>query len=126
MDESAHGTSGPIEVSYSKFFWATTQNIIDATNELGITVPLDQAAGSPIGGYFCPHNIDPTDASRSSAREAYYNPVQTRSNLHLLTGQSVTKLVVDGANGTAVVTGVEVSSKLRFLNGADIVIVKQH
>ncbi|KAJ4421949.1 hypothetical protein N0V82_003446 [Gnomoniopsis sp. IMI 355080] len=106
-DAAAHGESGPLQVSYSKFFYPDDQNIIDATKELGLTIPVDQAAGSPIGGYFCPHNIDPETVTRSSAREAYYNPVQNRTNLNLITGQQVTKLVIDNSNGTAKVTGVE-------------------
>lgn len=92
-------------------------NIIDATNELGIRIPTDQASGQPIGGYFCPHNIDITNVTRSSAREAYYNTAEARTNLHLVTGQHVTKLVT-GSNSTGgygsssvTVTGVEVSSK---------------
>ncbi|KAJ4387450.1 hypothetical protein N0V93_008042 [Gnomoniopsis smithogilvyi] len=106
-DAGAHGESGPIQVSYSKFFYADDQNIVDATKELGITIPVDQAAGSPIGGYFCPHNIDPETVTRSSAREAYLTPVQNRTNLNIITGQQVTKLVIENTNGTAKVTGVE-------------------
>lgn len=82
---------------------------MNATKELGITIPTDQAAGEPIGGYFCPHNIDPATVTRSSAREAYYNGVANRTNLHLITGEQVTRLIVDATNGTAHVTGVEVS-----------------
>lgn len=87
-----------------------SDNIINATQELGITIPVDQAAGSPIGGFFCPHNINPDGVIRSSAEEAYYDGVKDRTNLHILTGQQVTKLVFDGAvsNGTATVTGIEV------------------
>lgn len=89
-------------------------NIIDATKELGITIPTDQASGEPIGGYFCPHNIDITNVTRSSAREAYYNTAEARTNLHLVTSQQVTKLIT-GSNSTGygassvTVTGVEVS-----------------
>lgn len=136
-DADAHGDSGPIQVTYSPFFYADTrkdqfyqchcrsrakqiitENIVDATKELGLTVPEDQAAGSPIGGYFCPHNIDPTTVTRSSAREAYYNPIQNRTNLNIITGQSVTKLIVENTNGTAVVTGVEVSIFLGLVDYA--------
>lgn len=92
-----------------------SENIIDATDELGISTAVDQAAGSPIGGYFCPHNIDPAKTTRSSAREAYYNPAQNRTNLNLITGQQVTRLIVESTNGTAVVTGVEVSACPGFL-----------
>lgn len=86
-----------------------SENIIDATKELGVTIPVDQAAGQPIGGYFCPHNINSTHVTRSSAREAYYTPAESRTNLQLITGQQVTRLITTatGTNGTATVTGVE-------------------
>lgn len=108
-DASAHGDSGPIDVTYSPFFWPLTHNIINATKELGITIQTDQAAGQPIGGYFCPHNINSTTVTRSSAREAYYTPFEARTNLHLITGQQVTRLISTGggSNGTATITGVE-------------------
>ncbi|KAK7698498.1 hypothetical protein SLS64_012490 [Diaporthe eres] len=113
FDPESHGDSGNINVTYSPFFWPLTRNIIDATNELGITIPKDQASGLPIGGYFCPHNIDLTNVTRSSAREAYYNTVEARTNLHLVTGQHVTKLVTAsnstgyGGSSSVTVTGVE-------------------
>lgn len=58
--------------------------------------------------------MDPVTANRSSAREAYYDPVQTRTNLELITGNQVTKLIIDSSSGTAVVTGVEVRDILVF------------
>lgn len=71
---------------------------------------MDEAAGEPIGGYFCPHDTNPITVTRCSAQEAYYDDARNRSNLHLITGQQVTRLIVDGTNGTAKVTGVEVST----------------
>ncbi|KKY33520.1 putative gmc oxidoreductase [Diaporthe ampelina] len=112
FDPESHGYSGNINVTYSPFFWPLTRNIIDATKELGIRIPEDQASGLPIGGYFCPHNIDITNVTRSSAREAYYNSAEARTNLHIVTSQQVTKLIT-GNNSTGygassvTVTGVE-------------------
>ncbi|GKT93503.1 GMC oxidoreductase [Colletotrichum tofieldiae] len=72
--------------------------MIDAIRELGITVAKDQANGSPIGG--------PKTATRSSAREAYYDNFTGRQNLHLLTGRQVTKVVTAGSGDSIVATGV--------------------
>ncbi|KAI8292886.1 Dehydrogenase xptC [Colletotrichum sp. SAR11_240] len=107
VDDSAHGKDGLMQVTYSPFFWPTTKYMIDAVKELGITVAKDQANGSPIGGYFCPHNQDPTTNTRSSAREAYYDNFTTRKNLHLLTGQQVTKVLTTGSGDSVTATGVE-------------------
>ncbi|KAK2608096.1 hypothetical protein N8I77_006730 [Diaporthe amygdali] len=116
-DAESHGESGNINVTYSPFFWPLTRNIIDATNELGIRIPTDQASGLPIGGYFCPHNIDLTNVTRSSAREAYYNSAESRTNLHIVTGQQVTKLVT-GSNSTGYGSGVTVTG-VEFAASAD-------
>ncbi|KAH0443793.1 choline dehydrogenase [Colletotrichum camelliae] len=107
VDDTAHGKDGLMQATYSPFFWPTTKYMIDAVKELGITVAKDQANGSPIGGYFCPHNQDPTTNTRSSAREAYYDNFTTRKNLHLLTGQQVTKVLTTGSGDSVTATGVE-------------------
>ncbi|KAK1623077.1 GMC oxidoreductase [Colletotrichum phormii] len=107
VDDTAHGSDGLMQVTYSPFFWPTTKFMIDAVKELGITVAKDQANGSPIGGYFCPHNQDPTSSTRSSAREAYYDNFTGRQNLHLLTGRQVTKVVTSGSGDAVKATGVE-------------------
>ncbi|RSL62968.1 hypothetical protein CEP53_004555 [Fusarium sp. AF-6] len=106
-DASAHGTSGYMHSSYSPFFWPTTKNVVKAVRELDITVAADQANGSPIGGYFCPHNQDPKTLTRSSAREAYYESVSSRKNLQILTGQQVTRVLTKKYRSTVKATGVE-------------------
>ncbi|KAL6408757.1 GMC oxidoreductase [Ilyonectria robusta] len=106
-DAAAHGTSGYMHSTYSPFFWPTTKNMVGALKELKIPIAKDQANGSPIGGYFCPHNQDPVTETRSSAREAYYNNFTKRQNLHLLTGQQVTRIVTQKISGAVKVTDVE-------------------
>lgn len=83
--------------------------MVAATKELGISISDDQANGDAIGGYYCPHNQDPITQSRSSAQEAYYETAKSRSNLELITGLRVTRLVTSAESGIVRVTGVEVS-----------------
>ncbi|KAF4454198.1 hypothetical protein F53441_3198 [Fusarium austroafricanum] len=105
-DASAHGSSGFIHSSYSPWFWPTTKTFVKATGELGIDIPVDQANGNAIGGYFCPHNLNPKTVARSSAQD-YYSAVSQRKNLQLLTGNQVTR-VITSKNGSSVkATGVE-------------------
>ncbi|KAH6686310.1 hypothetical protein F5X68DRAFT_240578 [Plectosphaerella plurivora] len=106
-DDAAHGTSGYIQTSYSPFFWPSYKNIIAATQELGIPIAEDQANGSPIGGYFCPHNLDPKTLTRSSAEEAYYNTAVSRTNFHLIANNRVTRLRTRNVRGAVTVTNVE-------------------
>ncbi|KAM5354655.1 hypothetical protein ACJ41O_001302 [Fusarium nematophilum] len=107
FDAAAHGTSGYMHSTYSPFFWPTTKNIIGAVKELGIGIAKDQANGSPLGGYFCPHNQDPVTVTRSSAREAYYDTASQRSNLQIVTGRQVTKVLTKKQSGKVIATGVE-------------------
>ncbi|KAK1996284.1 GMC oxidoreductase [Colletotrichum falcatum] len=107
VDAAAHGNDGLMQVTYSPFFWPTTKFMVDAVKELGISIATDQANGGPIGGYFCPHNQDPKTATRSSAREAYYDNFTGRQNLHLLTGHQATRVVTAGLGDSVRATGVE-------------------
>ena len=84
--------------------------MVEAMKELNIPIAKDQANGNAIGGYFCPHNQDPTNLTRSSAREAYYNNFADRHNLHLIPEHQVTKLLTSSSSGSATVIGVEVRS----------------
>jgi choline dehydrogenase-like flavoprotein len=85
-----------------------TEDFASAIEEVGISISPDQANGNAIGGFYIPHNQDPATATRSSAREAYYDTVETRGNLHLITGQQVTRILTDVTGDTVTVTGVEV------------------
>lgn len=84
------------------------EDFVHAIQEVGISISEDQANGNAIGGFYTPHNQNPETATRSSAREAYYDTVSTRTNLHLITGQQVTRILTDCAQDQVRVTGVEV------------------
>tara|TARA_R110002003_G_scaffold107_10_gene9038 strand:+ start:4807 stop:5490 length:684 start_codon:yes stop_codon:yes gene_type:complete len=121
-----HGDKGYMQATYAPFFWPTTseyathdkekstlrqyiENIVQATKALGIAIN-DQATGNAFGGYFCPHNQDPVNVTRSSAKEAYYGTAARRTNFHLLSGYQVTRILTESSNGTAKVIGVEFAS----------------
>jgi choline dehydrogenase-like flavoprotein len=89
--------------------------MINATRELGIETSNDQASGFALGGYFCPHNQDPKYQTRSSAKEAYYDTANSRSNLEIITGRRVTRILTTDRSGSPMATGVEVSSLLENL-----------
>ena len=84
------------------------ENLINATKEYGIVIPDDQASGNAYGGYFCPHNLDPVNITRSSADEAYYDSASARQNFHVITGNQVTRILSKKTDGAVKVTGVEV------------------
>lgn len=76
--------------------------VFKAWEQLGISIPKDGANGQAIGAFWIPSSVDPKSSTRSYARTAYYDPNEGRSNFHLLTGQTVTKLVLKGKKVTGV------------------------
>lgn len=107
---SKHSSSWPFQTCLGRTLIISLENLINATKESGIFISADQANGNAYGGYFCPHNLDPVNIVRSSAREAYYNTAVARPNFHIVTGQQVTRIITEKASGIIQVTGVEVST----------------
>jgi choline dehydrogenase-like flavoprotein len=76
--------------------------------ELGVFTSYDGASGDSVGSYFTTHTQDPSNATRSTARTAYYNPFVSRPSLHLLTSRQVTRVITESTHYGPKVTGVEV------------------
>ena len=76
-----------------------TVNLFAALNSLGVPTQFDQAEGITAGAALVPTDIDPTNQTRSDARRAYYDPYATRQNLHVITGQHVTRILIEGISG---------------------------
>jgi choline dehydrogenase len=88
-----HGYDGPVNVSFPKFFWNASAMLFSALNELGIPTAYDPNTGWIAGASFLPIDVDPVTEERSTARKAYYDPVASRSNLWVTTGQTVTQVL---------------------------------
>ena len=74
----------------------------------GIPKCPDPLSGEPFGAFITTSSINPTNWTRSEARNAYIDPLPPRSNLHILTNATVTRILFntsDANNLTA--TGVE-------------------
>ncbi|KAI9151361.1 GMC oxidoreductase [Paramyrothecium foliicola] len=81
---SAYG-NGPIEVGYPSWQWPAAEPMAKAwTEDLDTRRLKDGADGKNVGIAWLPQNSDGKKATRSSAETAYYNPVSSRPNLHLL------------------------------------------
>ena len=78
------------------------------TKDLGFRLRNDGATdGGLLGVSWKPHSVDGKNVTRSSARASYYNPVQDRPNLQLLTKSYVGKVLTH----KGVAKGVEVYSR---------------
>ncbi|KAL4768835.1 hypothetical protein BDW60DRAFT_210549 [Aspergillus nidulans var. acristatus] len=106
-DPAAHGTTGNVQSSYAPWIWPSTEHFISAITSLGVHVPRDGASGDAVGGFFVPHSQDPISVTRSDARRAYWDTASKRRNIHLLTGQRVTRLISKKTSRRVQVTGVE-------------------
>lgn len=73
-------------------------------NLLGLPTQFDPNDGTSAGPAFVPTDLDPNNQTRSDARRAYYDPYAGRSNFHVITGQHVTRILVDGVSGSNVVS----------------------
>ncbi|KAI9372266.1 hypothetical protein BJX61DRAFT_542888 [Aspergillus egyptiacus] len=85
-DAGAYGTEGPIHISFAPFQWPGTKHQLQAFVEAGATLQIEHGYGNSYGVYWVPSAVDNTTVTRSYARNGYYDPVQDRTNLQLLTG----------------------------------------
>ena len=65
---------------------------------MNVPSPKEHALGTAIGRFWAPSSEHPTNRTRSYARYAYYDPVASRSNHHLLVGHKAQKLVLSSTN----------------------------
>ncbi|KAK0512236.1 hypothetical protein JMJ35_005364 [Cladonia borealis] len=93
---AVHGTSGPVQVSYPKYFYPQSINLFAGMNLLGLPTQYDPNDGTSAGPALIPTDIDPNNQTRSDARRTYYDPYVDRSNFHVITGQHVTRILIDG------------------------------
>ncbi|KAH6665583.1 choline dehydrogenase-like protein [Halenospora varia] len=108
-DVSAYG-NGPVQVSISSFQWPDIKKIFNAWRTENVPMPMEGFTDA-IGAYWCPADIDNATATRSNAKVTYYDPVQTRANLKLLTGTRVNRILFDSNHGGLVAKGVQMVSR---------------
>lgn len=68
-------------------------------NILGLPTQFDPNDGTSAGPAFVPTDLDPNNQTRSDARRTYFDPYVTRSNFHVITGQHVTRVLIEGTGG---------------------------
>ncbi|KAL5388279.1 hypothetical protein PMIN06_005250 [Paraphaeosphaeria minitans] len=96
-DDSAWG-DGPVQASYPPFQWQTVQTSWDAWADMEIPLIKEHALGDAVGRFWVPSSEHPVNRTRSYARYAYYDPVVTRPNYHLLVGHKAESLVLSPEN----------------------------
>ena len=83
------------------------ENFFRGWNAIGVQSNPQPNDGQPNGAFYGTLHLDSQNQSRSSASTAHYRRViEKRRNYHLITGQSVTKILLDEKNKRA--TSVQV------------------
>lgn len=108
-DPSTYG-EGPLAVSITSNQYEDIKDYWAAWKASGVYVPEDGNAGEAYGPSWYANTMDATTGRRAHARYAYYDPIQSRTNLHILTGTTANKIVFDDRK-KAMATGVEVTDK---------------
>ena len=120
-DEAAFG-GGPVQASFPDYQYPELPDFWDATAELGLVHQQEGAAGV-IGAYWAPHSKDPVLQTRSSARTAYYDPINQRPNLSLLTGHYVQEIILEQLTAKGVkVTSREDGSTFSACAGKEVIL----
>ncbi|KAH8832409.1 glucose-methanol-choline oxidoreductase [Flagelloscypha sp. PMI_526] len=79
---------------------------LQSLSNIGISPCSEPAGGDIQGGYISPVSLNAGNWSRSYARSAYLDPLPPKTNLDVITGQTVTRILFNTAN-PPVATGVE-------------------
>ncbi|KAF2474899.1 alcohol oxidase [Lindgomyces ingoldianus] len=108
---SAYG-SGPLQVSIPSFQYPDYAPIFKSWRAENISMPTE-AFLNPLGAFWAPNTVDNTTATRSHARKAYYDPVQSRTNLKLLSGTHIDEILFDDKNTEKIIaSGVKITSRI--------------
>ncbi|KAJ6520619.1 alcohol oxidase [Mycena vulgaris] len=107
--EVAVGVGGPVKLSYNMVYADTVPPYVKAWNALNHHTNYNPFGGDASGVYNCSRSIDHESGKRIASASAYYTPVASRTNLKLLTGAHVTKIIFQPelVDGNHVAVGVE-------------------
>ncbi|THV04738.1 alcohol oxidase [Dendrothele bispora CBS 962.96] len=113
-DLTSHGRTGPLKVSYNRVINQVLDLAAPYVNSFveftGSAANSDPENGNSTGIWQTPRTVDETQGIRSYSANDYFVPVQSRSNLLVLSGAQATKILTRKTPATGVqATGVQYS-----------------
>ena len=99
-EDEFHGTGGPLAVSDLRYKNPLSQMFIAAARELNLPANDDFNGKSQEGVDF--YQVTQRHGRRCSAAAAFLSPASSRSNLAVVTGAHVEKIVIDGKRAVGV------------------------
>ncbi|KAK6852487.1 hypothetical protein PG995_011038 [Apiospora arundinis] len=89
-------SNGPLQVGFPSTMYPDLKNMTAALTAHGVLTSRNPATGGAFGLLWAPNTLNIRTGTRSHARAAYYDPiVKSRPNLHLATGHTVNKILLD-------------------------------
>ncbi|KAJ5151711.1 hypothetical protein N7492_010006 [Penicillium capsulatum] len=107
-EQEFNGTNGPIQTTHMKQYSPAHQYWHDTLNALRVASSRDSLAGSNVGAWNMLATVDPNRQERSYSASAYYVPVQSRPNLHVLTEATVMEILLERRDDQWVATGARI------------------
>ncbi|KAJ7493611.1 alcohol oxidase [Mycena latifolia] len=101
---AAHGTNGPLKISYNNYLTDVDGPSVQAAHVLGVPLNSNPDLGNRAGFSPVARNVDQATGLRRYAGNSYYKPNAQRQNLVLLTGAQATKILF---GKTKAATGVQ-------------------
>ncbi|KAJ7580832.1 alcohol oxidase [Mycena floridula] len=107
QEPTFEGLSGPINASINTFYSDIIAPYVQTVNAVGIPTNANEDDGSGNNIYNARRSVDIVEGVRSYAANRYYCEASFRSNLKVLTGAQVTKILFSHSSNTsdAVATG---------------------
>ncbi|KAK7034765.1 hypothetical protein VNI00_012172 [Paramarasmius palmivorus] len=105
-DDNFYGRDGIIQVGYSRTFTGVHEPFVESILNLGEQLNEDQANGRNLGVANGAHAVDITTGNRSYALD-YFTHNQGRTNLLVLTGATVTRILLSNTGSEVEATGLE-------------------
>ncbi|KAI0315855.1 alcohol oxidase [Amylostereum chailletii] len=102
----AHGTRGPLEISYNNFYPEPVVPGIAAINALGIPTNSDPDLGMGTNATLGARTVSAASGLRSYAASAYFAPNARRPNLLILTEAVASKVDLESEGALVRATGV--------------------
>ncbi|KAG4420213.1 hypothetical protein IFR04_006689 [Cadophora malorum] len=119
--QKAWGGNGPVLASFGDYQYPPTKIMYEAWKAFpGITYPRDGSEGQA-GVVWIPSSKDPVTETRSYARTAHYDPVQSRKNYDILTGHKVIKINFRQTRMETIATSVRIVARA---DNSSIIVVK--